>query len=98
MIQEKAGAAYRQPYAQSSQSSSAADAGGSSVGLLLLGHVPEGGDHLVMQRHEGFLEVLLRLAGHLELHVRNLLDNVLHVVVDGVPANLLFARELSHGL
>mmetsp|Transcript_41016 Transcript_41016/g.105878 ORF Transcript_41016/g.105878 Transcript_41016/m.105878 type:complete len:413 (+) Transcript_41016:159-1397(+) len=68
------------------------------VGSLLLGHVPEGGDHLVMQRHEGLLEVLLRLAGHLELHVRDLLDNVLHVVVDGVPANLLLARELSHGL
>mmetsp|Transcript_31231 Transcript_31231/g.92730 ORF Transcript_31231/g.92730 Transcript_31231/m.92730 type:complete len:665 (-) Transcript_31231:90-2084(-) len=66
--------------------------------LLLLGHVAERSQHLVVKGHKGLLVVLLGLTRHLELHVRDLLDHVLHVVVDGVPADLLLAGELRHAL
>eukprot|EP00406_Dinophysis_acuminata_P032194 CAMPEP_0179377722 /NCGR_PEP_ID=MMETSP0797-20121207/88970_1 /TAXON_ID=47934 /ORGANISM="Dinophysis acuminata, Strain DAEP01" /LENGTH=66 /DNA_ID=CAMNT_0021093779 /DNA_START=26 /DNA_END=223 /DNA_ORIENTATION=+ len=52
---------------------------------LLLRQVPEGGLDLVVRRREDLLEVLLRLAGQLELHVRDLLDEVLHGGADRVP-------------
>ena len=37
------------------------------------------------------IRVLFGLPGHLELHVGDLLDHVLHAVVDRVPAHLLLA-------
>mmetsp|Transcript_64817 Transcript_64817/g.166821 ORF Transcript_64817/g.166821 Transcript_64817/m.166821 type:complete len:597 (+) Transcript_64817:397-2187(+) len=51
-----------------------------------------------MQRDEGLLVVLLGLPRKLELHVGDLLDHVLHRVVDGAPTHLLLAGELRHAL
>mmetsp|Transcript_74114 Transcript_74114/g.214349 ORF Transcript_74114/g.214349 Transcript_74114/m.214349 type:complete len:491 (-) Transcript_74114:426-1898(-) len=51
-----------------------------------------------MEGAEHLLVMLLRLSRHLELHVRDLLDDLAHGVVDGVPADLVLAGEFGHGL
>merc|ERR1712113_1074473 len=64
----------------------------------LLHEIPEGSIYLVEERDEGLLVVLIFLTCWLELHVCNLLDHVLHGVVDGAPHDLVLSLELGHGL
>mmetsp|Transcript_117684 Transcript_117684/g.366628 ORF Transcript_117684/g.366628 Transcript_117684/m.366628 type:complete len:316 (-) Transcript_117684:1022-1969(-) len=65
---------------------------------LLLRQIPEGRQNLVVQGHKGPLEVLLGLPGQLKLHVRDLLDHVLHSIGNGVPTHLGLPGELRHRL
>merc|ERR1712113_1307582 len=64
----------------------------------LLNKVPEGSVDLIEESNEGLLVVLVLLAWELKLHVCDLLDHVLHGVVDGAPHDLVLSLELRHGL
>merc|ERR1712099_57517 len=65
---------------------------------LVLCNVPECTDDFVIQGYEQLLVVLLWLPGHFELHVGDLLDDILHGIVDRVPANFVLTGELRHCL
>mmetsp|Transcript_7659 Transcript_7659/g.13558 ORF Transcript_7659/g.13558 Transcript_7659/m.13558 type:complete len:224 (-) Transcript_7659:194-865(-) len=66
--------------------------------LLLLRQGPERSQDLIMKCHKSPLEMLLRLPREFKLHVRNLLDHVLHGNVDGVPSDFVLSAKLGHHL
>merc|ERR1712014_125158 len=76
------------------------EGGASSAALLVLRQGSESSESLVMQAIVQNLPViLLWLPGFFELHVGDLLNDViLHCVVDRVPINLQIPRELRHAL
>merc|ERR1712060_920279 len=64
----------------------------------LLNEIPEGSVHLIKERNKCLLVVLILLTCWLKLHVCNLLNHVLHSIVDSAPHDLVLSLELGHGL